>query len=424
MLKPVVTRNLMLDFLPDKFNIEEEINPARIFKLNNKEISKGEIIYLMTREFRLEDNWALVFAKKMAEENNRKLKVVFDINDKIYSQRQKEFLIPKIDFLCKNLSKNGIYFCFLTDFNLKKAGAVIVDFNPINLQTELAKELPCAVFEVDSHNIIPTRFISGKQEYSAATLRRKVYANIAGFLNEFPIVFGSEKNEKSEAISILEYFIENKLDSYCELKNDPNQNMTSNLSPLLHSGLISSQKIALKVLKSKASRINKESFLEELIVRKELADNFCLYAKSYATLDGIADWAKESLSSHKDDLRTYIYSKEEFENAKTHDKLWNACQIQLLREGKIHGYLRMYWAKKILEWSNGAEEALEVAIYLNDKYALDGCDSNGYVGILWSIGGVHDRAFSSRPVFGKIRYTSLQGCKNKFDVEKFVKIKK
>ena len=160
--------------------------------------------------------------------------------------------------------------------------------------------------------------------------------------------------------------------------------------------------------------------MEELIVRKELADNFCLYTKDFKTFDGIPNWAKQSLSVHSSDIRNYIYTSEELENAKTHDNLWNASQIQLIKEGRIHGYLRMYWAKKILEWTKSPDEALKIAIYLNDKYALDSPSPNGYVGILWAIGGLHDRAFQDWEVTGKIRRMSYDSTKRKFKIQDYI----
>jgi deoxyribodipyrimidine photo-lyase len=126
------------------------------------------------------------------------------------------------------------------------------------------------------------------------------------------------------------------------------------------------------------------------------------------------------LREHKKDKRLYLYTRQEFECAQTHDKLWNAAQMQMVRTGKMHGFMRMYWAKKILEWIKSPEEAMETAIYLNDKYELDGRDPNGYAGIAWSIGGIHDRAWPQRPVFGKIRYMSYSGCKAKFNVDKYI----
>jgi deoxyribodipyrimidine photo-lyase len=390
MLKPTVKRGLMLDFIPDEIFCPVKINPNRVFKLNDKPILNGDIVYLATRELRLHDNWAVQFGKELAELNRRKFRTVVIPEKIIYSKIQEKFLLD-------GLNKTGFEILNELPDNI---GALIVDFNPIHPHPQPlppqggGEHIP--IFEVDSHNIIPARFISDKQEFSAATLRRKIYANIAEFLTEY--------RDKSFKNPIITEFIQNRLDFYAELKNNPNNDVTSHLSPYLHFGFISSQRVALEVIKSRASRANKEAFLEELIVRKELADNFCLYGKSFTTLEGISNWAKETLNLHKNDIRNYLYTKNEFEHSKTHDEIWNKIQEGLIKEGRIHGYLRMYWAKKILEWSKSPEDALKTAIYLNDKHALDGNDSNGYVGILWSIGGLHDRAFADRLVTGKVRY--------------------
>lgn len=400
MLKPSVKRGLMLDFIGDKIQLSKKVNEKRVYRLNNKPILQGDIVYIASRELRLEDNWAVVFGIELAKEHARKFKVLIRLDEKLYSKQQEPFLLKNLEVFKHNLSLNNIEFEIFTDIP-RNTGAVIIDFNPVDLQQDFAKNSDIAVFEVDSHNIIPARFISNKQEYSAATLRRKVYANITEFLTEFPDTF---KIIRGEAYQKLNSFLEMKLNFYSELKNISKEDVTSNLSPYMHFGFISAQRIALEILKSNASRENKEAFLEELIVRKELSDNFCLYTKSYKTLTGAPNWAVESLNSHKYDLRNYVYNLKEFEHAQTHDKAWNEMQIGLIKTSRIHGYLRMYWGKKILEWSKTPEEALKTAIYLNDTYALDGNDPNGYVGILWSIAGLHDRPFANRLVTGKIRY--------------------
>ena len=166
--------------------------------------------------------------------------------------------------------------------------------------------------------------------------------------------------------------------------------------------------------------IESKGFLEQLIVRKELADNFCYFNKSYDSYDGFPSWAKKSLDSHRNDEREYLYSISELEESNIHDNLWNAAQKQMVKTGKMHTYMRMYWAKKILEWSPTPEDALQNAIDLNDKYELDGRDPNGYTGIAWSIGGVHDRPWFDRPIFGQVRYMSYGGCKNKFDINSYI----
>ena len=204
------------------------------------------------------------------------------------------------------------------------------------------------------------------------------------------------------------------------MKNNPEINVISGLSKYMNLGFISPQRVALEVIKADTNTENKETFLEELIVRKELAENFCLYAKNFTDFSSVPQWAKTSLQNHKYDIRPYIYTLRELENAQTHDKLWNGTQIQLLKEGTIHSYLRMYWAKKILEWTNNPEEALYTAIYLNDKYAYDSPSPNGYTGILWALGALHDRAFADFPVTGKIRRMTYDSIKRKYNLNNYI----
>ncbi len=418
----LVKRGQMLDFVGEDFFVPEEINPDRIFQLNDKKIIQGDVIYLMERENRVLDNWSLLFAHQKAKELNKNFKVIFGLKNKKFSQVQSDFMMQGLQNVESDLQNNNIPFELLKEDVLPylkaNVGMVVSDFNPIYRKNYLAQKLDCAFFEVDSHNIIPTRYASGKQEFSAATFRPKVYKNIGEFLTEYPKPLKTSKSEANEA---LEAFIESRLEYYDEQRNDPNKNAVSGLSKYLHFGKISSQRVALEVLKSQASRPNKEAFLEELIVRKELSDNFCFYNQDFDNFEGLPTWAKQNFASHREDFRQYIYDLETFENAQTHEELWNACQRQLLTEGKIHGYMRMYWAKKILEWSISPDEAIKIAVYLNDTYALDGLDPNGYVGILWSIGGVHDRAFFTREIFGKIRYMNENGCKKKFNTAAYIK---
>ncbi|MFW5821039.1 MAG: deoxyribodipyrimidine photolyase, partial [Bacteroidota bacterium] len=302
------------------------------------------------------------------------------------------------------------------------------------------------------HNIVPARFASDKREFGAYTIRPKINKKLEDFMEEFPVIqkrkkpenFGINKTNFNKAIDnlkininigaidwlkpgeteagkVLDHFINNKLGEYNEKRNDPTKDGLSNLSPYLHFGQISAQRVALEILKLPQKNENIDSFLEELIIRRELSDNYCLYNENYDNLGEIPDWARKSLNEHRKDEREYIYSQEEFENAETHEDLWNAAQNEMVKSGKMHGYMRMYWAKKILEWSESPEEAMKIAIYLNDKYELDGRDPNGYVGCAWAIAGVHDRAWTERPVFGKIRYMNYNGAKRKFDVKSYIR---
>ena len=248
----------------------------------------------------------------------------------------------------------------------------------------------------------------------------------------------SQISGSAAGLDHLEDFIKNHLGDYASDRNVPTIDGLSGLSPYLHYGQISSLRVALELthdhtpLLIKEPRLAKyegkatlgdsiDALLEELIVRKELADNYCFYNPNYKSLEGAKDWAKKTLAEHQDDKREYDYSLAQLEDYKTDDPAWNAAQAQMRKTGKMHGYMRMYWAKKILEWSSSPELAVKHANYLNDHYSIDGGDPNGYVGVLWSIAGLHDRAWFGRPVFGKIRYMNYNGLKNRFDVEAYIK---
>ena len=412
---PRIIKNTLLNYIPTDFEIEQMINPARIFEFNNKLIKNGKIIYMCEREIRAKDNFALQFALQKSKELNLPLKIIHPKINYEYNPKQK-FIDSQTAQAERQFKQIGLDFEVIDKTpeeiikNLNPA-LIILDFNPI-LKRDYLKNADFKIYEVDGHNIIPARFVSDKQEYSAATLRRKIYYNIYPFLTEF----GNLTTKKVEVDYVLEDFIKNKLPYYAEYKNDISKDVLSGLSKYLNLGFISSQRVALEVIKSGVNYINKEVFLEELIVRKELADNFCQYSRNYKDFSGVSNWAKMSLENHNYDIRPYIYATEELEKAKTHDKLWNSTQIQLIREGTIHGYLRMYWAKKILEWTITPDDALKTSIYLNDKYAYDSPSSNGYVGILWAIAGLHDRAFIDYPITGKIRRMTYDSIKRKYDL--------
>ena len=330
-----------------------------------------------------------------------------------------------------------------------------MDHNPLKVYQKrlnnVLKNIDVPVYQVDAHNIIPVWVTSQKKEYAAYTIRTKIQSNLDHFLTDYPKLkihpYGTANVEERPYDNIIadlnidhgvkevdwlipgEIAARKKLDSlsdiligYNDNRNDPNRKALSNLSPYFHFGHISPQRVALEIKNSSLSNSDKDVFLEELIVRRELSDNFCEYEPSYDYFEGFHPWAKKTLNQHRKDKRDYLYPREQFEYAETHDPLWNAAQNQMRLAGKMHGYMRMYWAKKILEWSPSPEIALQVAIDLNDKYELDGRDPNGYAGIAWSIGGVHDRAWFDRPVYGKIRYMNFNGCKSKFNVQKYIEL--
>jgi deoxyribodipyrimidine photo-lyase len=419
----------------------------------------------MSRDQRVHDNWALLFAQNLAIEKKKDLVVIFSIVPQFLEAtlRQYDFMLKGLIEVEKELKKYKISFFILLGnpadkipkfINDNKASNLVTDFDPLKIKrkwkNEIAKKINVPFYEIDAHNVVPCFYVSQKQEFGAYTIRPKIHKNLPEFLDEFPKlkkmksstalssnkidwgkVFASlNVNEKIKHVNwlkpgekaankTLKGFIEYKFDKYAELRNDPNEDVLSNLSPYLHFGQISAQRVAL-ILNGLGDHPSVESFLEELIVRRELSDNFCYYNSDYDSFKGFPEWAKKTLSAHKKDEREFIYSLKKFEEAKTHEDLWNAAQMQLVSTGKLHGYMRMYWAKKILEWSKSPEEALKISIYLNDKYELDGRDPNGYTGCGWAIGGVHDRAWAERRVYGKIRYMNRNGAKRKFDVEKYI----
>lgn len=388
------------------------------------------ILYWMSRDQRVQDNWAFLFAQKLALKNRVSLHVCFCLLPKFLDAtiRQFKFLLgglKDVENECKALNINFRLLLghpvesicqYVKEENI---GGVVCDLSPLRISKQwvddvkisLAKEV--TFVQVDAHNIVPIWEASEKQEYSARTIRNKINSKLSEYLSEFPPVIKHPYEYKGKyndidwndaqqslecdmtvtevkwalpgyknACNSLHDFCENRLKHFAEQRNDPNKDATSNLSPWFHFGQLSYQRAVLYV-KTYAKKCPKgvEVFCEEAIVRRELADNFCFYNENYDNMAGLHEWARKTLNDHRKDERNPMYTKKELEESKTYDDLWNSAQIQLVKEGKMHGFLRMYWAKKILEWTKSPEEALQIAIYFNDKYSLDGRDANGYVGV-------------------------------------------
>jgi len=442
------------------------VNPNRIREINQGIANAGPIVYWMSRDQRVEDNWALLYAKQLADKFKSPLAVVFNLVPEFLEAtiRQYGFMIKGLMQVERDLRKLNIPIFLLTGepentiptFMKKyKAGVLVADFTPLRISQQWKKQVASKINipfdEVDAHNIIPAWETSNKQEYAAYTIRPKIHRRLQDYLEDFPSLkkhkypwpmmidnINWTKARKSlqldkpigevawlkpgehAAANAMYDFLENRLVNYNKFRNNPNYNAQSNLSPYLHFGQLSAQRLARETQNHDKDFTSQEEFLEELIVRRELSDNYCLYNANYDNFDGFPIWAQETLNIHRKDKREYIYDLKNFEVANTHDDLWNAAQREMTLTGKMHGYMRMYWAKKILEWSASPEDAQKTAIYLNDKYSLDGRDPNGYTGIAWSIGGVHDRAWTERKVFGKIRYMNYNGCKRKFDIKGYI----
>lgn len=442
------------------------MNKKRVRSIRSGNYGPGPVIYWMSRDQRLNDNWALLFAQELAMENKKPLIVVFCLVPEFLSAtiRHYGFMIKGLQEVEAELFKKNIGFSLLAGLpereiphyiKKNKTCAMVSDFDPLRIKRRwkqaVANNIAVPFYEVDAHNLVPCWTASFKQEFGAYTLRPKINRLLPEFLEEFPSLkkhpftdsVRLSRTDWKKAVSTLKInktvsevswiapgekaahtalknFLQNRLANYAEQRNDPTRDGQSNLSPYLHFGQLSAQRVALEVSKASANQKDRDAFLEELIVRRELSDNFCFYNENYDSLAGFPEWAKKTHAVHRKDRREYLYPQEEFEQAKTHDALWNAAQVEMVERGKMHGYMRMYWAKKILEWTSSPEEALEIAIYLNDRYELDGRDPNGYTGIAWSIGGVHDRAWFERPVFGKIRYMNYNGCTAKFNVKDYI----
>ena len=442
------------------------INPKRVRVLAERGQGKGPVVYWMQRDQRAEDNWALLAAWEKAAALKRSLVVVFClVSDFLEATiRHFGFLLRGLEETAGHLADKGISMrvlpgepeeripAFLKEVD---AAALFTDFSPLRIcrawKADVARHVSVSFFEVDAHNVVPAWVASPKLEIGARTLRPKIHRLLPEFLDEFPTRFPSLPAFKKTVAKInwdslraglavrrdigelsawipgskagaarLKKFVSVALAQYGSGRNDPNLDCQSDLSPYFHFGQLAPQRAALAAAAADAPEEARAAFLEELIVRRELADNFCLYEPGYDSVEAFPRWARESLQEHLIDHRPERYSLEQLEKAETHDPLWNAAQRQMVTQGKMHGYLRMYWGKKILEWAHEPAEALAWANLLNDRYELDGRDPNGYAGTAWSIGGVHDRAWPQRPVFGKVRYMNLNGCRRKFDVDTFI----
>lgn len=324
---------------------------------------------------------------------------------------------------------------------------VITEFTSTRFMRKLQDELKSLVLSndvnfhrVNTATVVPIHIASDKCEYSARTIRPKLLNQYQNFLqeqvtftplnqicsnyfnseifNEIYILFKDIAPHKIDwlvpgeyaAHRQLNHFINDGLNRY-HLRNEISANATSKLSAYLHFGMISPRTIVKKVLESKS--VNADAFIEQVLIRRELAENFCFYRENYDSIESAWPWAINTLKKHENDNRDYIYSISELENSDTHDILWNQCQSMVRVDGYLHGYLRMYWAKQVLLWSYTAQEAIDKLIYLNDTYMIDGRDPNGYVGILWSIAGVHDRPWFEKDIIGLIRPMSTNGVLKK-----------
>jgi len=441
------------------------IQRERIQRLNNKPFIKGDyVLYWMQASQRAEYNHALEYAITKANELDKPLLALFGITDAYPSANERHyyFMLEGLRETEASLLKRGIQMVIQHESPeqaavkwSRKACVVITDRGYLALQRKwrkcVASRINCPLIQVESDVVVPVEAAYAKEAYSAASLRPKINRLLERYL--IPVRKISLKNKSSnlacESLDIqdidktisklnidrsvtkvetycggtsqakrhLRNFLRYRLAEYAQKKNDPNAEALSNMSPYLHFGQISPLYIALQVRKTHTA--GKDAYLEELIVRRELAINFVYYNRNYATFASLPAWVKGNLRTHAKDKREYVYKLAQLENAQTHDPYWNAAQLEMMATGKMHGYMRMYWGKKILEWTKSPQRAFKVVTYLNDKYELDGRDPSSYAGVAWCF-GKHDRPWSQRPVFGNIRYMNANGLKRKFDADAYV----
>ncbi|NCC96168.1 MAG: deoxyribodipyrimidine photolyase [Synergistales bacterium] len=434
------------------------VDQGRIRELQEGVTGAGPVIYWMSRDQRARDNWALLHAQDLALEMGRALEVVFCLTEDFSgsSVRHHDFMLKGLEETAMDLVKLNISF----KINLGNPGeeilrhatrtdpyAIVADFSPLRHHRgwlgRLTSQDRHRIIQVDAHNVIPCWLASEKREYAARTIRPKIRRMVDRFMSPFPepvhhphgtattdpiptamdlnldrypsplaLEPGSDAGERK-----LKFFISQRLKDYGERRNDPNLDWTSGLSPYFHFGQIAPQRAIQVALE--ANLPGTDPFVEEALIRRELSDNYCYYERDYDSYMGLPGWARETLDLHRGDKRPWVYGLDTLEAGETHDDLWNSIQRSLVDRGRIHGYLRMYWGKMILQWSASPEEAFKNALHLNDRYALDGRDPNGYVGVAWCM-GLHDRPWPRRPVFGTVRSMSRTGCERKFNVASYL----
>jgi deoxyribodipyrimidine photo-lyase len=442
------------------------IAKERIQSLNSCAPAAGDyVLYWMQAAQRAEANPALQYAVQLANEKRRPCLVFFGLTDGFpeANARHMAFMLEGLRETQRTLGDSGIKLVVRPVSPEKgvvemgrAASLVVTDRGYLRVQkswrARAAADLSCPLIQVETEAVVPVETASIKEEYAAATLRPKIHKIMAAYLSVPPErkplrdslgwqgesldlenlddICASLKIDRSvspspfyrggtdEAKKHFRVFLRERIDHFSDLRNNPSLDYLSHLSPYLHFGQISPVWLAMKA--EATGSPGREAFLEELIVRRELAMNFVYYNDRYDSPESLPAWARATLAEHAADARPVLYTQTELEAGKTHDPYWNAAQREMVLTGKMHGYMRMYWGKKILEWSASPEEAFATALTLNNKYEIDGRDPNGFAGVAWCF-GKHDRPWGKRPIFGSVRYMNDKGLRRKFDADQYVR---
>jgi deoxyribodipyrimidine photo-lyase len=446
------------------------IQDTRIRQLNDLDIrlDADYVLYWMQQSQREAYNHALEYAVQQANNFGLGVVVAFGLTDDYpeANLRHYTFMLEGLTETQTLLSKRGIKMAVRRgsppDVALElgqDAAMIVCDRGYLKYQRiwrdQVALKSLCRVVQVESDVIVPLETVSSKAEYAARTIRPKIKKHLNDYLIELnpikvqhstmnisldgldlkhpadilvslnidrsvPAVTQFFKGGTSRAKKIFGNFIRSRLKNYEKNHDQPQTDDISHMSLYLHFGQISPLYLALRI-NNADHRLDsaKAAFLEELIVRRELAANFVYYHRDYDNFDCLPDWAQKTLVDHLKDRRPYTYTLKQLEGAETHDPYWNAAMQEMKYTGFMHNYMRMYWGKKILEWSSSPESAFRNTLAINNKYFLDGRDPNSYAGVAW-IYGVHDRAWPQRPIYGKVRCMMASGLERKCDIRAYL----
>ncbi len=445
------------------------IAEERISVLNDADVADGAyVLYWMQQSQRAHSNPALEYAVAQANGLQCPLLVVFGLTDRYpeANLRHYAFMLEGLADAAAALERRGIAFVLRRgdppQVALRfaaRAKLVVCDAGYLRPQrawrAAVAGHAGRRVVAVEGDAVVPVATASERPEFAARTLRPRLNRQRDRFLTKTrsarpthrlaSLPAASELDpahpaalldrldiDRSVAPSsrfhgghraarrLLARFIGDGLAGYATARNDPSTPRCSQLSPYLHFGQISPVEIAVDIRDAAiGDEADREAFLEELIVRRELAINYVVYTKRYDRYDALPAWARHTLDEHRGDRRPVVYRRTTLESAATEDRYWNAAMKEMLRTGYMHNYMRMYWGKKVLEWSPTPERAYQTLLYLNNKYFIDGRDCNSFASVGW-IFGLHDRPWQERPVFGKVRYMNARGLERKFDIDAYV----
>jgi deoxyribodipyrimidine photo-lyase len=444
------------------------IHPDRIRRLNRQEEGAGDyVLYWMQQSARAEWNDALEFSLEQANALQRPLLVAFGLMDRYpeANVRHYSFLLEGLRETRAALDERGIRMVIQrgepAEVALRlgrRAALIVCDRGYLRHQKawrrEVAEKAKCAVVQVEADVAVPVERASNKAEFAARTIRPKVERQLHEFLvplakqrvkspfwdekmpdldlreigkfcarlpldQAVPAVSRFFRGGTKEAEKTFREFLQKRLGDYAENRGQPQTDDVSHMSKYLHFGQISPVWLALEARRHGAASNNVATFVEELIVRRELAMNFVEFTPDYDAFTALPGWARETLQKHTGDPRPHVYRREQLEAGETHDPYWNAAMREMRETGYMHNHMRMYWGKKILEWGRAPEEAHATALGINNKFFLDGRDANSFANVGW-VFGLHDRPWGERPIYGTVRCMMASGLERKCDIDAYV----